>query len=141
MTKIQNKRQLAASKAWLDQFRRSLMAAKKNPAHLHPRLLKAELDGMRSQIRDLEFEVKQYEDLQGTSPEDVVLTSLDDLPEALARMRIVRGLTQEQLAERLGIKPQQVQKWEAGGYQRASYASVLKAAKALGIDMEGTVVR
>jgi HTH-type transcriptional regulator/antitoxin HigA len=140
MTKIKNKRQLAASKAWLDQFRRALKAAKKNPAHLDPHLLKAELDGMRSQIRDLELEVKQYEDLQGTSPEDVVLTSLDDLPEALARMRIVRGLTQEQLAGRLGIKPQQVQKWEAGGYQRASYASVLKAAKALGIDVAGTVV-
>lgn len=141
MTKIKNKRQLAASKAWLDQFRRALKAAKKNPAHLAPRLLKAELDGMRSQIRDLELEVKQYEDLQGTSAEDVVLTSLDALPETLARMRIVRGLTQEQLAERLGIKPQQVQKWEAGGYQRASYASVLKAAKALGIDVADTVVR
>ncbi len=138
MVKIKNRRQPAVSKAWLDQVRRALKAAKGNPERLHPSVLKAELDGLRSQIRELERDIKQYEDLQDTSPEEVVLSSLDDLPDALARMRIVRGLNQEQLAERLSIRPQQIQKREAGAYQRASF---LKVAKALGIDMGGAVVK
>lgn len=135
MTKIKNARQLAASKAWLADFQKSLKQARHNPKDLHPRLHKAGLDGIRSQIEELESEIQEYEDLQEKTPEQVVLHSLEDLPEVMARMRIVRGLTQEQLAERLGIKPQQVQKWEAGAYRRATYSRILQVAKALEFDI------
>lgn len=49
----------------------------------------------------------------------------DGLPESLRRRRRAAGLTQTQLAERLGIRPQTVSKWETGvcapdiGYCRA----------------------
>lgn len=136
MTKIKNARQLAASKAWLADFQESLKEARQNPHNIHPRLHKAELDGIRSQIEELESEIREYEDLQEMAPEQVVLDSLEDLPEVMVRMRIVRGLTQEQLAERLGIKPQQVQKWEAGAYRRATYSRILQVAKALEFDIQ-----
>jgi ribosome-binding protein aMBF1 (putative translation factor) len=135
MTKIKNARQLAASKAWLAEFQESLKDARENPKDLHPRLRKAELDGIRSQIEELESEIQEYQELQEKTPEQVVLASLEDLPEAMVRMRIVRGLTQEQLAEKLGIKPQQVQKWEAGAYSRATYSRLLQVAKALEFDI------
>jgi len=136
MTRIRNARQLAASKAWLADFQESLKQARRNPKDLHPRLHKAELDGIRSQIEELESDIQEYEDLQEKTPEQLVLDSLEDLPEVMARMRIVRGLTQEQLAERLGIKPQQVQKWEAGAYRRATYSRILQVAKALEFDIQ-----
>jgi DNA-binding transcriptional regulator YiaG len=136
MTKIKNTRQLAASKAWLADFQNSLKEARKKPKDLHPRFRKAELDGIRSQIEELESEIREYEDLQEKTPEQIVLASVEDLPETMVRMRIVRGLTQEQLAERLGIKPQQVQKWEAGAYRRATYSRILQVAKALEFDIQ-----
>ena len=135
MTKIKNAKQLAASKAWLAEFRESLKAARRNSKGLHPRLHKAELDGIRSQIEELKSEIQEYEDLQQKTPGEVVLASLEDLPEVMVRMRIIRGLTQEQLAAKLGITAQQVQKWEAGAYRRATYSRILQVAKALEFDI------
>ena len=141
MTRIRNDYQLAATRKWLVQFEEELKRAKRDSKNLHPRLRTAQVEGIRSQIKDLKSEIDEYEALRDTPPRDVVIVSLEDLPEALIRVRIARRLTQEQLADKLGVKPQQVQKWEAGAYQRASYASILKVAKVLGIDMEGTAVK
>ncbi|MEW6569310.1 MAG: helix-turn-helix transcriptional regulator [Chloroflexota bacterium] len=135
MTKIKNAKQLAASRAWLAEFRESLKAARRNSKGLHPRLHKAELDGIRSQIEVLKSEIQEYEDLQQKTPGEVVLASLEDLPEVMVRMRIIRGLSQEQLAAKLGITAQQVQKWEAGAYRRATYSRILQVAKALEFDI------
>ena len=103
--------------------------------HLPPRLLKAELDGIRSQIQALEREIEEYEALVKVSPKEVVLTSLEDLPDTLVRMRIVRGLTQEQLANKLNLKPQQIQRWEAGAYRNATFKRILQVAEALQFDI------
>jgi len=140
MIKIKNNFQLAASRKWLAQFEKSLEDAKQNSRNLHPRLHQAQVEGIRSQINDLKREIDQYESLRDAQPGEVIVESLEDLPDALIRVRIARHFTQEHLAEKLGIRPQQVQKWEAGAYQRASYASILKVARALGIEMEGTTL-
>ena len=45
--------------------------------------------------------------------------AVEDLPKALIRARIAAGMTQEGLAPRLGVKPQQVQRYEATEYGSA----------------------
>ncbi len=140
MIKIKNNFQLAASRKWLAQFEKSLEGAKQNSRNIHPRIHQAQVDGILSQINDLKREIDEYESLRDAQPGEVIVESLEDLPDALIRVRIARHFTQELLAEKLGVRPQQVQKWEAGAYQRASYASILKVARALGIEMEGTTL-
>jgi len=54
---------------------------------------------------------------------------------ALIRARIAAGMTQEGLARRLGVKPQQVQRYEATDYESASFARILKVVEALGLRM------
>ena len=137
MVNIKNDYQLAASKTWLKEFKKALEEARWDSRDLAPRLRQAQVEGIQSQIKDLEAEIQEYESLKKTAPENVMINSLEELPEALVRVRIARHLTQDQLAEKLGVKPQQVQKWEASTYQRASYASILKVANALGIKMKG----
>jgi transcriptional regulator with XRE-family HTH domain len=44
-------------------------------------------------------------------------------------------MTQEGLARRLGVKPQQVQRYEATEYESASFARILKVVQALGLRM------
>ena len=140
MIKIKNDFQLAASRKWLAKFEKALEDAKHDSRDLHPRLHQDQVKGIRSQVKDLKREIGEYESLRSTQPGEVIVESLEDLPDALIRVRIARHLTQEHLAEKLVIRPQQVQKWEAGAYQRASYASILKVARALGIEMEGTTL-
>jgi DNA-binding transcriptional regulator YiaG len=135
MTKIKNQLQLAASKTWLREFRVALREAQKNPAQLPPILHKAELDGMQSQILALEHEIEVYEAVSNTSPDKATLRSFEDLPDALVRMRIIRGVTQEKLAERLKLKPQQIQRWESGAYARATFKRILEVTKALEFDI------
>lgn len=137
MSKIKNDRQLAVSKKWLREFERSLQQARRDSKDLHPRLRQAQVDGIRSQIRDLKNEIDEYIALRRRSPGYVPVNSLEDLPDALVRVRIARRLTQEDLASDLGVKPQQVQKWEAGAYQRATYGTIVKVASALGIVVKG----
>ena len=57
------------------------------------------------------------------------------MPIALIRARIAVGMAQESLARRLGVKPQQVQRYEATEYESASFARVLRVVQALGLRM------
>jgi predicted nucleotidyltransferase len=55
-----------------------------------------------------------------------------DIGSQLVVLRRALGLTQAQLAERLGVKRQQVQRWESSEYRTASLERVGRAADALG---------
>ena len=69
----------------------------------------------------------------------VVLEAVEELPMALIRARISAGMTQEGLARRLGVKPQQVQRYEATEYESASFARIRKVVQALGLSMPKAV--
>jgi transcriptional regulator with XRE-family HTH domain len=67
------------------------------------------------------------------------MDSLEGLPKVLIQARIVAGLTQEDLAARLGVKPQQIQRYEASDYQTASFARLREIARLLGLDVRERV--
>lgn len=58
-------------------------------------------------------------------------TRLDQLPVALIRARIARGVTQRQLAERTGLAEQAIQRYEATDYNGVSFARLVEIADAL----------
>ena len=46
------------------------------------------------------------------------MQSMESMPQRLARLRRAQGLSQEKLAEALGVSRQAVSKWESGGSLR-----------------------
>ena len=62
----------------------------------------------------------------------VGMRSLSDLGPDLVALRRRRGMTQGALAALVGVKRQQVQRWEASGYRGASLSNVARVADALG---------
>ena len=62
------------------------------------------------------------------------------LPEALIRARIAAGLSQKELAGRLGLKEQQIQRYEARRYAGASLDRIQAVADALGMQIHERVV-
>jgi HTH-type transcriptional regulator/antitoxin HigA len=60
---------------------------------------------------------------------------LEELPKALIQARIAGGLSQEELAAKLDLKPQQVQRYEATEYQSASLERVTEVARVLGVKL------
>jgi len=62
------------------------------------------------------------------------MNTLADIGTALVAARRASALTQAGLAERLGVKRQQVQRWESQTYRSASLERVSQVAAALGFD-------
>jgi ribosome-binding protein aMBF1 (putative translation factor) len=90
-------------------------------------------------MEELREQVEAYERLSTGRSKEVVLEAVADLPKALIRARIAAGMTQEALARRLGVKPQQVQRYEATEYGSASFARILRVVQALGLSMPRAV--
>jgi ribosome-binding protein aMBF1 (putative translation factor) len=108
---------------------------------MHPVKRKMHEDALRSQLEDLQEELAAYEQLQEGRQSPLPVDSLDGLAVALIQARIASGWTQRQLAERLGIKEQQVQRYEATRYSAASLERLREVMDALGMTVQGELIR
>lgn len=134
---IKNEKQYRITKAQVRRFQDAIaeLASQARPANISPRLWAAQRQAAHSQMEELQEQVEAYERLHVSKSKEVILDSVEDLPKALIRARIASGMTQEGLARRLGVKPQQVQRYEATEYESASFARILKVVQALGLSM------
>ena len=95
----------------------------------------------QSQIDELREEAAAFERLTSHGDAPLEVSSVAGLAEGLIKARIAGGLTQRQLAERLGLKEQQIQRYEATSYRAASLERVREVMEALGVEIEGQFVR
>ena len=107
---------------------------------VHPRLLRAELEALKSQLADLRSELDEYEQLKSTDTSAIPVASFDDLANGLIKARIASGLSQRALAQRLSLKEQQIQRYEAERYASASYRRLCEVAHALGVRVESEML-
>lgn len=138
---IKNEKQYRVTKAQVRRFQDALeeLAGRRRPANITSRLWLAQRQAAESQLRELQEQVEAYERLHVGKSRKVALESIEDLPRALIRARIAAGLTQAGLARRLGVKPQQVQRYEASEYGSASFTRIVKVLQALGLTMPKAV--
>jgi ribosome-binding protein aMBF1 (putative translation factor) len=138
---IKNEKQYRITKAQVRRFQDAVaeLAGQTRPSNISSRLWEAQREAARSQMEELREQVEAYERLSTGRSKEVVLEAVADLPKALIRARIAAGMTQEALARRLGVKPQQVQRYEATEYGSASFARILRVVQALGLSMPRAV--
>jgi transcriptional regulator with XRE-family HTH domain/Zn-dependent peptidase ImmA (M78 family) len=140
---IKNERQYKISRTQADRFAETLRRFEEDGAEnkdMHPLLVKAKRDALRSQLTELEVDLSEYEELKAGIFEFGQLKSISDLPHLLIRARIASGLSQRDLADRLGLKEQQIQRYEATDYSSASLARIGDVVKALGVDVEDAIL-
>jgi HTH-type transcriptional regulator / antitoxin HipB len=141
---IFNERQYGITQAHLRKFESAVADIVTNAASatdLNQQMrYQAHLDAMNSQIESLQQELQEYQKLKAGKITKLKFDSLTQLPEALIKARIVRGLTQEQLGEILGLKAQQIQRYEATMYAGASLTKIIAVQKALNIEIKEEVV-
>ena len=138
---IKNEKQYRITKAQVRRFQDAVaeLAGQDRPSNISARLWEAQRQAALSQMEELREQVAAYERLNAGQSKEVLLEGVEDLPKALIRARIAAGMTQEGLARRLGVKPQQVQRYEATEYESASFARILKVVQALGLSMPRAV--
>ena len=134
---IRNERQYRITRAQADRFSQTLDSLSQRSGEaegVHPLIAKAQEDALRSQLADLEEELHEYESLKtGKFPIDE-LSVVAELPTVLIKARIAQGLSQKDLAERLGLQEQQIQRYEATDYASASLARIKEVVGALGAE-------
>lgn len=129
---ITNERQYAITKTQAERFRAALAAEPESRDHaLHPRARQAMREGLESQLADLESELAEYERLRGGAIDTLEANSIVELPMALVQARIVRNWTHKELAERLGLPEQQVQRYESTLYKGVALERLQEVADAL----------
>ena len=137
---ITNERQYRITKAEAKRFEEALAGAEKASAPVHPRIQQAMREGLESQLQELREQLAEYEALRSGRAIVLDLESLADLPEALIRARIVSGLSQRDLATRLGLKEQQIQRYEARRYAGVSLERIHEIATALEVKITERVL-
>lgn len=137
---IQNKREYKITKAQADKFAEALAAFEKSPPEGHPKMRKAYKDALKSQLEELQDQLSDYEALKLGQTNALAISSFDELPKVLIQARIAAGLSQKELGEKLGLKEQQIQRYEATLYQSASLTRLLEVSHALEIQLDGQVV-
>ena len=134
---IKNERQYRITKNQVDRFSRTLANLRRKPSEaedVHPLIAKAQEDALQSQLADLEEQLREYEALKAGHFELDALNRVAELPTILIKARIAQGLRQKDLAERLGLKEQQIQRYEATDYSTASLKRIREVASVLGAE-------
>ena len=138
---IKNERQLRITKSKLDEFKEylALLMKKKKDSEV-PELINIEEIAVRSQIEELEEEIEEYESLWGSHSPIPILERFEEIPSALVKARISLGLTQRALAEKMGLKEQQIQRYESEGYRSASLAKISEFIRVLEVGVSDNVL-
>ena len=134
---ITNERQYKITKSALGKLNESIKAfdLEARAAIGNIKLARAQLDALESEREALSDQVKEYETLKSGAVEHFRTESLEEFPSILVRARIAKGMSQRQLAERLGLKEQQIQRYEAEKYATASLRRIIEVADALNLQV------
>ncbi|WP_310487809.1 helix-turn-helix transcriptional regulator [Chamaesiphon sp. VAR_69_metabat_338] len=137
---IQNERQYKTTQTKLRDFKLDL-AALDVPGDLHPRLILARKNSLNISIGELHQEIAEYDLLKSGQVNQFSIESFQDLPAVTIEARIAAGLTQKELAEKIGVHEQQIQRYEANNYHAVGFDRLQKVMSALDIRIAKTIVQ
>jgi HTH-type transcriptional regulator/antitoxin HigA len=135
---ITNERQYKVTKAQVQKFRDALgQFSEIDLARqgIDPLIITAQRSSLEQQLADLESDLARYERLRSGKLRQLPVANITDLGAKLIEARIIQGLSQREVAERLGMKEQQVQRYEQDRYLTANLTRCAEVAKALGVDL------
>ena len=120
---IKNERQLALSKRQLSNFVSAKQVLEKDISCVTDDsewIYDIQLNSIDSHIAELNNEIDRYEALKNQEISVAPISSLSDISRFLIELRIYKGLTHQQFADLLGMKEQQIQRYEANNYDSIS---------------------
>lgn len=129
---ITNGKQFRSTRSLIERLQVGL-AALNTSSDVHPMFVEAQRSALTSQIEELEQDVALYEALRSGQIRTFNAEGLHDLPDILIRARIARGMSQKDLADFLGLKEQQIQRYEAERYRSASLDRLIEVAEGLDV--------
>lgn len=133
---IKNDRQLAVTEAKLAGLRKTVEELRTRHRGAALTLYSSGPLGMIEQLRG---EIREYRWLRHASPARVMrrypVVGMDEIGPFLARLRIAVGLTQAELARRVGCRQPDIARLEDAEYQGHTARTLRAITKALGVEI------
>lgn len=139
---ITNERQYKVTKAEASRLREALSGfdfVRLAAQGIDPIIVEAQKSALVEQINELERDLSRYEQLKSGETLRLSADTLIQLGELLIEARIANGLSQRDLSERLGMKEQQVQRYEQERYRTANLTRLEAVAAALNIRLDAQI--
>ena len=137
---MKNERQLRITKSQLENFKEhlSLIESEKEKGAVSP-LLETEENAIRTQIVELEEQIHEYETIWGSGVLIPTLETVEDIPKALIKARLSLGISQKDFAELVGLKEQQIQRYESTDYETASLSRIQELVDVLDLKLSDDI--
>ena len=126
------KRQLARLRAWLKQSGRLA-------DNLELEDFDTRLEAVFQYIEKTDIEIKHFESMRTSCFDSTNLSSpanLNDLPEEIIKARVALGWTQTKMADKLGIKRQQLTRYEKTLYSSIRFSELERIVSLLTLEIE-----
>lgn len=133
---IYSNRQYRIARIQLDTLREKLMEVEEKRPGIQW-MQELERNAIKSQIEEIEADLSEYRLLRSGAISFSTIHALHELPRTLVRARIASGMSQTDLAKKLKMKPQQIQRYEATDYMGASLARLISISQVLGVKTSG----
>lgn len=128
---IKNQKQAAIAKDKLAELineRESFLTKSTNKESAKFKLGLSAFDGL---INEIQKNINDYDSLVDGNFHCLNLNSLEDISNVLISARLAQKMSQKELGELIGIKEQQIQRYEATDYESASWPRIIEVSIAL----------
>jgi HTH-type transcriptional regulator / antitoxin HipB len=129
---IQNEHQYKVTQGEINKLQQVIATLLQE--NIQPRQLAPIRNSFQTQIERMQAQIQEYDDLKAGKVE-ITMGAIEDLPKVLIQKRISMGMTQKELAAKLGIKEQMVQRYEANGYESIGFQRLTEVWNALSASM------
>ena len=114
----------------IDGFRHALAKSAEKASGKRATAIRGSYEGV---IRQLEEEVHEYDELKAGTFALPSIERLDQIAPFIVKLRIAKGVSQTELARRLGVSKQVVSRHEEDQYQDAALVRLQELLDALGV--------
>jgi len=116
--------------AQIEGFRHALTKVAEEKPGKRAAAIGASYEGM---IRQLEDELREYDQLKSGELALPHVERLDQIAPFIAKIRIAKGVSQTELARRLGVSKQVISRYEESDYQTVAITRLQEILDAIGI--------
>ena len=127
---IKSDAQRERTAAQIDGFRQALAKTERETTGKRAAAVRGSYEGM---IRQLQDELREYDELKSGEFTLPNVQRLDRIAPFVAKMRIAHGISQTELARRLGVSKQVISRYEETDYQTVSVSRLQEILDAIGI--------
>ena len=118
--------------AQIEGFRRALANVEQEKPGKRATAIRGSYEGM---IRQLEDELREYDQLKSGELKLPRIERLEEIAPFIVKLRIAKGISQTELASRLGVSKQVISRYEESDYQTVGIARLQEILDAIGIKM------